>query len=118
MTGNLTAFLTNQIALAGGRLPSLTNAIPPMESNWRFRSDTNGAQVFIDAKAFPNINEFFNNAIGVPDISTENEPGLPFVGYNITRAGVVIQYSVEPSPFPDVPNPMLHIIILKQQKLF
>lgn len=116
--GNLVAFLDGQIAQNGGRLGPPGNTNAPFNCSWRFRSDSNGVQIFTDAKFFPEVDQVFRTSLGAPDIATEKTPGQFFVGYNIRRAGVAIQYRIAPSPFRDVPDPMLHIIFLKQQNLF
>lgn len=118
LNGNLAVFLDEQIAKDGGRLGSEKNTNAPINCSWRFRSDKNGAQIFTDARFFAQVDQMFRNALGTPDIATENKPGQFFVGFSIRKAGVVIQYTTAPSPFPDVPDPLLHIIILKQQILF
>src|SRR5690606_20408468 len=103
MTGNLEVFLNDQIAKNGGKLGSPGNTNALINCSWRFRSDTNGVQIFTDAKFFPEVDQVFKAALGTPDIATEKKPGQFFVGYNIRRAGVAIQYRVAPSPFHDVP---------------
>jgi len=118
MNGNLVAFLDEQIAKNGGWLSSDSTSNALINCSWRFRSDRNGAQIFTDAKFFPEIDHLFRASLGNPDIATENKPGQFFVGFGIRKAGVAIQYTTGPSPFSDVPDPLLHIIILKQQNMF
>jgi|SRR6266567_5998317 len=118
MNGNLVAFLDDQIAKNGGRLGTVVNTNAPINCSWRFRPDTNGAQIFTDAKFFLEVDQLFRACLGTPDIATEKKTGQFFVGYNMRRAGVAIQYRIAASPFRDVPDPLLHIIVLKQQNLF
>ena len=118
MNGELAVFLEKQVAKYGGQLSAANITNAPLNCSWRFRSDTNGAQVFIDAKLFPEVDHLFRASLGFPDIATTNQLGQVFVGYNIRKAGVAIQYATAPSPFSDVPDPLLHIIILKQQSTF
>ena len=118
MSGDLARFLEELIAKNRGQMPTRKNAAMPINCSWRFRSDANGAQVFTDAKFFMEVDELFKTSLGTPDMTTEHKLGRFFVGYNARRAGVAIQYTIAPSPFPDVPDPLLHIIILKQQKVF
>ena len=118
MSGDVVSFLQEQIAKNGGHLSSTSRTYLPISCSWRFRSDTNGAQVFLDAKLFQQVDQFFRSSLGNPDIATENKPGQFFVGFNIRKAGVAVQYMTAPSPFTNVPDPLLHIIILKQQRMF
>jgi len=119
MNGNLVAFLDDQIAKnGGGRLGLLRNTKAPINCSWRFRSDTNGAQIFTDGKFFPEVDQVFKSSLGTPDVATEKKQGQFFVAYNIRRAGIAIQYRIAPGPFHDIPDPLLHIILLKQQNLF
>jgi len=118
MNGNWVAFLKEQIGINGGRLGSPSNMTAPINCSWRFRSDKNGPQLFTDAKLFAGVDQLFRTSLGTPDIATEKKRGQFFVGYNIRRAGVAIQYRIARSPFQDVPDPLLHIVILKQQNLF
>ena len=117
VNGNLVVFLNEQIAKNGGLLGSESTTNAPINCRWRFRSDTNGAQIFTDAKFFPEVDHLFRASLGNPDMATENKPGQFFVRFSIRKAGVAIQYTTAPSPFPDVPDPLLHIIILKQQNM-
>jgi hypothetical protein len=118
MNGSLVNFLNSEIARNGGSTGLLRTTNGPLNGSWRFRSDANGAQIFTDAKFFGEIDQLLRDSLGKPDIANENEPGRYFAAYNVRRAGVGIQYRTAPSPFENVPNPLLHIIILKKGSLF
>src|SRR4051794_33571947 len=82
MTGNLVAFLDEQIAKHGGRLGPAGSTNASINCSWRFRSDTNGVQIFTDAKFYPEVDQVFKASLGAPDIATEKKSGQFFVGYN------------------------------------
>jgi hypothetical protein len=116
MHGDLGSFLAQQISHYGGRGDLFTNHFMPTNCSWRFRADQEGFQIFTDATLFDKFDQTIQAALGSPDIVNENTPGRKFRVFNVRRAGVAIQYTVSSSPFPDVPNPLLHSIFIKPQK--
>jgi hypothetical protein len=107
-------FLKEQIAKNGGHVDFAGTNVH-INCSWRFRSDRNGGQIFTDAKFYPVVDSLFRVALGSPDQGATNAKEEVFVRYNIERAGVLIQYTVAPSPFNNIPDPLLHIIILNKQ---
>src|SRR5207249_4400132 len=114
MGGNLGEFLGKQVVRYGGKLNLTTNNIKPITGTWLFNYDKNGFQVITDGDRFEEVNKFFANCLGAPDIATENQPGSKFIGYHVLKAGVAIQYAIEPGPFREIPSRrLLHVVIQK-----
>ena len=108
-------FIDRQMILYGGRLNIASNEIKPIICAWLFDSDKHGFQVITDGNYFTQINGLFTKCLGTPDIATENAPGRQFVGYNIRKAGVAVQYAIEPGPLREIKsNLLLHLVILNR----
>jgi hypothetical protein len=68
---------------------------------------------------FDELNKFFENCLGAPDIIAENEPGRKFIGYHVLKAGVAIQYAIEPGPFREIASHrLLDLVIQKPRDIF
>jgi hypothetical protein len=107
-TGDLGAFMHNEILELGGRVPP-KSSFPSIEASWKWRKDDQGIQIFTTTNHFNQVDAFYRALLGPPPLKQQTNKGM-LVVYNVKVAGVLINYSYSTnSPV------LLHIILAKPQ---
>lgn len=96
-SGDLGAFILQQSSRFGARAPQ-TNGLPSLPTNWRYKEDADGFQIYIIGDHFIELQSFLTAAYGPPakPPSTNEMGGAKSIGtYYGAQLGVALNYGWE-----------------------
>ncbi len=109
-SGDLAAFMQQQIARLGGHMNAITQVrTKQINCSWNSRADENGIQIFTNTNYFDAVDAFYRSLVGKPSIEKADSSGHTLIIYDVKRVGVMISYERAAN--------FLHIILLKPQDI-